>query len=75
MSNTIELAVLFLVGCVVGAFAWPHVQTLFANYSASRAVTAAKALAAAHAVVAAHAAPLPVAPAPVAAGAAPAAHA
>ena len=38
-----HLAVL-AAGGVAGAFAWPHVSTLWASWSASKAVTAAKAL-------------------------------
>ena len=72
-----HLAVL-AAGGVAGAFAWPHVSTLWASWSASKAVTAAKALIAkaeadakaleaAKAVVAA--APAPVVAKPVATGA------
>ena len=38
-----HLAVL-AAGGVAGAFAWPHISTLWASWTASRAVTTAKAL-------------------------------
>lgn len=42
--TTVLLVVSHLVAAAAGAYAWPHVSTLWTTWSASRAVTAAKAL-------------------------------
>jgi hypothetical protein len=70
MITTLVLVATHVVALAAGAFGWPHVKTLTASYTSSRAVKTAKALiakaeadakalAAARAVVAA----APVAPA------------
>ena len=78
--SVLVLVVTHLVAAAAGAFAWPHLNTLIANWKSSRVVAAAealiakaeadaKALEAAKATVAA--APKPVVSAPVAPAAAP----
>ena len=83
--SVLVLVVTHLVAAAAGAFAWPHLNTLLANWKSSRAVADAKALIAkveadakaleaAKATVAAApaaAAPVAVVPAPVAPAAAP----
>lgn len=84
MFTVVVLAVTHVVAAAAGAFAWPHVATLFASFKANRAVAAAQALVtqaeaaataleAAKKVVAAHPKPVVAATGPT--GAAPAAHA
>jgi hypothetical protein len=79
MITTLALVATHLVAVGAGAFGWPHISTLYASYTSSKAVSAAKALVAkaeadAAALVAAKAVvasqPTPAAPA----AAPPAAH-
>ena len=44
MITVFVLVVTHVVAAVAGAFAWPHVSTLWTSFSANRAVNAAKKL-------------------------------